>query len=251
MLAWPPAPDGLELRPGEAHIWAVSIDISAAEAEALRPLLSDDEIQRADRFHFDRHRSRFIAARAGLRTVLARYLGAEPASLRFAYEHFGKPYLDRRDGRPPLEFNLSHSADLALIGVCLSKRIGIDIEHRVQERATLDIARNFFAAEEVAALEGLPPESQTAGFFACWTRKEAYIKARGEGISLGLDTFAVTLAPGEPPRLIRSALGELERKRWLVRNLDVHPGYAAALVIEQGEWDLRCWQGPRYQAAIG
>ena len=218
-------------RIGDVDLWLAALDLPAASVKEFETFLSDDERRRADRFHFARDRRRFVVARGVLRSVLGQHLKERPEDVQFCYEPLGKPYL-RLSGEPKLRFNVSHANELALIGLCLGSQIGIDIEHKDQDRATLEIARCYFAPEEVSELAVLPAEAQSDAFFTIWTLKEAYIKARGEGVSLGLDTFAITLDADRRPALVRSALGDDELKRWRFWLIDIGPAYSAALAVE-------------------
>lgn len=222
--------DSSDLNPGEVHVWRAGLDVPETRVAEYRQVLAEDERARADRFHFERDRRRFTVARGVLRSLLGRYLGMPAGELRFQYGEYGKPHLEAGS----LRFNLSHSHEAALIGVCLEGKIGVDIEYKNADRVTLDVARHFFAEEEVAALSALPRELWSDGFFTCWTRKEAYIKARGEGVSLGLDTFAVSL--GAVPELVRSSHGDAEA--WEMTDAEVGGDYAGALVVER----LREWR---------
>jgi 4'-phosphopantetheinyl transferase len=206
----------------------------------LSALLNPEESERAARFHFEKDRAHFIVARGVLRTLLGLYLGSRPAELGFAYSPFGKPSLARETGVHPVRFNVSHSGALALYVFTRGREVGIDVEHARADFAGDDIATRFFSAREVAALRAVAPALRTEAFFNCWTRKEAYIKAIGEGLSHPLDTFAVTLAPGEPAALLHSADAS-ESSRWTLRELNPAPGYAAALAVEGRGWKLRCY----------
>lgn len=224
-----PAP---EIKAGDVHIWLADLNLSATFVRQLGTILSDDEHERARRFHFERDRRRFVAARGTLRLVLAHYLKLPPERIQFFYEAAGKPYLRCSGSEPKVQFNVSHSQDTALIGICLDHRIGIDIEFKNPDRATLEVARLFFAPEEISALADLPAKARCDAFFAIWTMKEAYIKGRGEGVSLGLETFAVTIDRDKPPSLLRSSHGKDEGRRWRFWTIDAGSAYAAALAVE-------------------
>ena len=225
----------------EVHVWRVDL---AAGGQPLEGLLSTEELARAHRFHRPDDRRRYVAAHGALRRLLGRYVGAEPDRLRFCSSAGGKPRLVFEAGQPPLRFNLSHSAELALVGVACDREIGVDVERIRPELATGEIAGRFFAPGEAATLCTLPKEAQAEAFFACWTRKEAYVKARGDGITRGLDHFEVTLAPGEVPA-IRSASDDPEAAtRWSIVSLTPAPGYLAAVVVEGRDLDLHCWRWP-------
>jgi 4'-phosphopantetheinyl transferase len=224
---------------GEVHVWRAPLSISDPERADLLATLSPDERARADRFHFDRDRAHFIAGRGFLRAILGAYLDVAPRALVFDYSPHGKPRL--ATGAGGLRFNLSHSHDLALCAVALDRELGVDVEY-IQPRLEEGIAERFFSRREVAALRSLPAEAQSAAFFACWTRKEAYVKAHGQGLSLRLDRFDVSLAPGEPAALLRTEDDPAEAMRWSLRELVPGPGYAGALAAEGQTWRLRCWQ---------
>jgi 4'-phosphopantetheinyl transferase len=181
----------------EVHSWCVNLDVPPETSAGLYATLSADERNRCARLRFARDRRRFIAARGVLRDLLGRYLGARPGQIRFVYNAFGKPELSREFGSR-LRFNLSHSADLALIAITTDAAIGVDIEYIQPRPEYAEIARSVFSAAEVDELERLPSHLYAQAFLRCWTKKEAYVKARGEGLALGLDgtpTDAVTLQP--------------------------------------------------------
>ncbi len=186
----------------EVHVWRIPLECGDAALDRLRTFLADDERQRAERFYFEKDRRHFIAGRGALRSLVAGYLNRHPSQVRLAYTNYGKPLLAAEFGSTELRFNLSHSHGLALLAVTRGRDIGVDLEHI---RANLDgeqLAERFFSPCEVAVLRSLAPELRREAFFQCWTRKEAYIKANGKGLSLPLDQFDVTLRPGEPAALM-------------------------------------------------
>lgn len=188
-------PGLLEL--GELHLWLMPLAQPASVVEQLAKTLAPDETERAARFHFDRDRRRFIAARGLLRQILGRYSGVRSEDIRFAYGPFDKPCLAAGTGPAGLEFSLSHSQDWALVGFARGRMIGVDLEEVRPMADYRDLAQANFAPAEVTALFDLPEEQQLDGFFACWTRKEAYAKALGLGLSLDLSSFAVSVRPSE------------------------------------------------------
>jgi 4'-phosphopantetheinyl transferase len=236
---WSPPPGVLTVSRGEVHVWRASLDVTPRRRTSLLATLSSDERARADRFHFERDRHHFITGRGLLRAILARYLETAPAALQFHYDAHGKP---RLAGAFPdrLRFNVSHSHGLALYAVSVDRELGVDLE-RIEPRLETGIAERFFSPREVATLRALPTHAQRDAFFACWTRKEAYVKARGEGLTLCLDQFEVSLSPGEPAALLRTAGDPDEARRWSLEELAPEPGYAAALAVEGRDWGLRCW----------
>lgn len=231
----PRAPEpGLPLAEGEIHLWAIPLDPPAGLRERLGRTLSSDEWERARRFRFDIHRNRYIAGRGTLRTLLGAYLDRDPAALRFTYGPRGKPELVEAPRESWLEFNLSHSEDLGLLGVVRGRPIGVDVELQKEMSDLEQIASRFFSAEENAALAGVPGPLKKEAFFNCWTRKEAYLKAVGEGLAAPLDSFVVTLVPGEPPRML-SLEGDRERaSRWFYHHLLPAEGYIGAATLIPG-----------------
>ncbi len=178
-----------ELPDNEVHIWRASLEVDSAALRRFEGLLADDEKIRAERFIFDRDRNRFIAARGILRDVLGRYLRRPPQDIDFVYGPRGKPAIASGGERPSIHFNLSHAHGLAAMGVASKREIGIDIELIRPEFASEEIAKRYFSPKEVNELNRLPAELRTEGFFHCWTRKEAYIKAKGDGLSIPLREF--------------------------------------------------------------
>lgn len=239
---WTDAPQRPLLTNQEVHIWRVSLQQVPATRATLFQLLSPDERQRALRYHFPHDRDHFIIARGALRETLSRYLGISPAALSFAYNQYGKPALQLRPGDAQLRFNVTHSGELALYAVTLERRVGLDLEYMRAELAGLEIAARFFSPRELKMLRELPQEMQTVGFFNCWTRKEAYIKAIGEGLSHALDQFAVSLAPGERPALLDVNSDPQAAARWSLFELQAGAGYAAALALEGDPARIQCWQ---------
>jgi 4'-phosphopantetheinyl transferase len=226
----------------EVHVWRAPLDQPQSLTDFFATL-APDEKQWAARFHFQKDREHFIAARGMLRAILSRYLNIKPDDLAFGYSAYGKPFLVNEQGGD-VRFNVSHSHSLALFAFAREHDLGIDVEQIRTEVAEEQIAERFFSACEVAALHALPANQQAEAFFNCWTRKEAYIKARGEGLSLPLDQFDVTLAPGEPAALLRTRIAANEASRWSMIELAPAAGYKAALVVEARDWQLRCWQWP-------
>lgn len=243
-LLWETPPEFLAARHDEIHVWRAALEDSASWAQSLGHLLSSDEWERAHRFLFERDRHNFINSRAFLRLLTGRYLHMEPSRLEFGYSSKGKPFVvGARD--MDLRFNLSHSHGMALYAFTCGREVGIDLEHISETIETDDIAGHFFSPTEVGALRALPQELQRRGFFACWTRKEAYIKALGDGLSVPLDGFSVSLNPGESTVLLYVETDPEESSRWSLLELSPGSGYAAALAVEGRDGQLRCWQLPK------
>jgi len=204
-------------------------------------VLSNDERDRAARFHFEKDRNRFRVARTSLRTILGRYLRLPPAALEFSQTEYGKPFLKNSSAKD-LRFNLSHSRDVALIAVTRGQDVGVDVEYMRPDFATKEVAKHFFSPRERDDLSNVPGELQTGAFYNCWTRKEAYIKARGEGVSLQLDSFDVSLAPDCPAALLDSRLHPDDVARWKLAELFPATDYAAALAVARDTSQIRLWQ---------
>ena len=231
-----PCPNGTpELTDNAIHVWRASLALGSAELERLRSTLTDDELARAERFVFERDRNHFIAARGILRDLLGRYLRCAPRSVDFTYGPHAKPAVSGGGSRHPLRFNLSHSHGLALVATAREREIGVDVELIRPEFAGEEIAKRYFSTNEINELRKLPSELRAEGFFLCWTRKEAYIKARGEGLQIPLDSFDVSLTPGLPAKL-----NSADQSRWALRSLAPAAGYAAAVVAERNSWQLQC-----------
>lgn len=224
----------------EVHVWRTGLDMAPSGLADLRQILSPDERERADRFHFEADRRRAVIGRGYLRLLLGRILDLPPNKLRFEYDEFGKPGLIPKH-RLPLQFNVSHSGDLILIAITMGRAVGVDVE---RIRADLDpdeIAARFFSADECKILASLAGPHRYKAFFTCWTRKEAYLKAKGVGLSLPLDQFDVSFLPDEEPRLLATRPDPAEARRWRLRELNVSGDYAAALAAPGSTWKLRCW----------
>ena len=242
---WFAPPERLSLDVGAVHVWRVSLDESPSQLASFRDTLDDDERSRADRFYFSRDREHFIVARGVLRALLGRYLDRSPRSVAFTYSSHGKPALASEFDEDAIRFNLSHSQGTALYAVTRGRELGVDLEFIRSDLEAEQIAERFFSQREIVALRALPPDLRKFAFFLCWTRKEAYIKARGEGLSMGLDQFDVSLIPGEPAALLRTEPDPDEAFGWSLRNLTPGCGYAAALATKARDWTLSCWQWPR------
>ncbi len=239
MSQWPPPPKRLALADHDVHLWLAQLDLKPEEITHLRGFLSSDETGRAERFRFDRDRDYFIAARGILRYILGQYLNRQPGDIAFVYSEHGKPALATGEN---LQFNLSHAGALALIGLTRGRKIGVDLERMEPLPDLEEIAHRFFSANENQVLRSLPTETRQDAFFACWTRKEAYIKARGEGLSLPLHQFDVSLAPGRPAGLLQTRPDPREAGRWTVKALSPAAGYQAAVVVEGNGGKVLCWR---------
>jgi 4'-phosphopantetheinyl transferase len=216
----------------ELDLWVITLERCRDAIDSLRQLLNPEERSRADRFRSPEDRERHVIAHGALRRILADYVPADPAGLLFRVANHGKPALVRDGGWPDIRFNLSHAWGIAVCAVAAGREVGVDIERIDAAASDLQVADQFFSAREVAALHRLPADQRARGFFNCWTRKEAYIKGRGEGLSMPLDAFNVSLAPGEPAALLGSRSENAAPGRGGGRARAIAHGYAAALAIE-------------------
>jgi 4'-phosphopantetheinyl transferase len=212
---------------GEIHVWHAALDREKEVIVQLESTLSPEEKARSDRFHFVNDRNRFVVARGLLRELLGGYLHQAPASLEFSYGQHGKPSLSGENASSGLNFNLSHSSGHVVYAIARERNLGIDVEHVRPESAGEDIAQRYFSAREVSDLRTLPPEARVEGFFNCWTRKEAYLKATGMGLQIPLDSFSVSLLPEKPAQF----LGGVE-SGWNMAAYHPAEGYVAAVVYD-------------------
>ena len=215
---------------GEVHVWQGALDVSSEALGRLAATLSPSEHDRANRFREAEHRRRFVAGRGMQRDVLARYTGVAPEHLTFATGPAGKPSLDPNPGN--LRFNSSNAGGLAVIAVTAGLEVGIDIEPHRPIPDALDLARRFFSPAEIEALTATPVQEHEAAFLVAWTRKEAYIKALGGGLGVGLDSFTVSIGAGEPARLLDDGLGAETTDTWSLMTLTCAVGWTGALVVE-------------------
>jgi 4'-phosphopantetheinyl transferase len=232
--------------PAEVHVWRVRLDPEPERLEALWATLSPDERARADRFHFSRDRNRFVAGRGQLRCLLGRYLLEDPGRVRLAYGPRGKPRLASEPAAARLSFNLSHSGAQALCAVAPGAAVGVDVESLRAWEDAASVAGRYFSASEAAALRRTAPGLRAAAFLTCWTRKEAFIKATGDGLSLPLHEFDVSVT-GDAV-LLRTAWDPDEAATWSLADLSGGlSGCIAALAIRGHGWRIRWrdWRLPR------
>lgn len=243
MLAddWRQPPEKLVLNPGEIHVWRINLNELLPQLFFLNEFLDSSERKRAARFHFKHDQEHFTVGRGMLRRILSFYLPLTPREFEFVYNQYGKPGLNPQI-QPRVQFNVSHSHGLALVAVSAQDELGIDVEWIRPELADLKIAKRFFAPAEVDALLELPEARQKEGFFNCWTRKEAFIKAQGKGLSIPLNQFVVTLQPDQPAALVSTGWDEAEAGRWSLYALPIDAGFRAALVAENRGHSIILWK---------
>jgi len=220
------------------HLWYLDLEDGRIGERECASLLSADETERAARLRFARDRRHFNICRGAVRMLLASYLEEEPSRLIFSYSAKGKPELGGVHQSRGLRFNVSHSGDMACVGVTLERRIGVDIEAIRYDVEIKAIAQRFFSVSEQRDLASLPVDDQHRGFFNCWARKEAYLKALGSGLSLPLSEFDVSLRPGEPARLLATRPDANEAKRWTMLEPELNEKYATAIVAEGAGLEL-------------
>lgn len=228
-------PLSIALVPQDIHVWFVNLDRPLSEIQSLHPLLSPDEQERADRFHGDRHRFRFIAGRGMLRRILSCYLNRDPDQIQFAYSDRGKPML--ASSHSPLAFNMSHSADHALYAITCDRLVGVDLEHRRPIDQITSLAKRFFTPQEYAQLVACDPPDQQDYFFRLWTCKEAYLKAIGEGLA-GLAHVEVGLTADQTGAMLYLHGSSQPASEWTVMCCDPDPDYAAALAAPGANWQM-------------
>jgi len=225
----------------EIHVWHAALDREEKNLGQLESTLSREEKARADRFHFVNDRNRFVVARGLLRELLGGYLQKAPACLEFSYGQHGKPSLSGENASSGICFNLSHSSGLVVYAIARERNLGIDVEHVHVDSAGEDIAKRYFSALEVNDMRSLPPEARVEGFFHCWTRKEAYLKATGMGLQIPLDSFSVSLLPGQPAQL----LGGVE-PCWHMAAYHPADGYVAAAVYDGAPCSIKYFSVDSY-----
>ncbi len=242
--AWLTTEDTEKNLPDNAvHVWRVLLDQSSDRTAGALKMLSLDEREVAARYHFNKDRQQFVQARAGLRLVLSGYTGVDPQNLEFTYGQQGKPALANARSQGDLRFNLSRRDGLALIAVTRGREIGIDVELVRRDLPFFEIAEATFSAAESATLCNLPESALSRGFYNCWTRKEAFVKAIGEGLSFPLKQFDVSLIPNEPARLIavRAKNSHTNKSnRWKLYDIAAGENYVAALVVERNNLNITC-----------
>jgi len=213
-------------------IWRVALETTRTHAECYRKLLCQEERQRAGRFRREVDQLRFIVSRAALRTILGNLLGAPANELQFRYGVAGKPEMATPAARDAVFFNVSHAHDLAAIAVTRHHTLGIDVEYPRRDGMIMDIAERFFSPLEFQALQGLPSQDRTTAFYRCWTRKEAYLKALGTGLSKSLESFDVSLTAAGGAELLADRGDPSAPERWSLCDLEVPSPYLGTLAIE-------------------
>lgn len=241
--AWPVLRQPLTLSPDVVHLVRLRLDLSKPDYTRLREYLSEDEIERADRFRFDEPRLRFVGCRATLRMLIGQCCGLPPTAIEFCYGLHGKPEMVSvtDPAAASLKFNVSHSGDLGLLGITRDATVGVDVEQHDPAVRMLDLAKRYFTPQEAAELSQLPGEKQMAGFYQGWTCKEAYLKATGRGMSLPLGSFSVVINPDRPAALEWVSDQPDEPRQWKIQAIDIAPGYSAAVMVAKPGCQIATW----------
>lgn len=239
VIEWKNAPAQPVLAIDQLHLWRVGLAAHSVVVETLAQSLSPDERVRVGCLVFERDRTRFVVARGMLRRILAAYLHRDPSAIAFSYNDYGKPALAEPLAGEQLSFNVAHSGEIALVALVIGRQVGVDIERIRDDLAITAMLSGIFTAREQAILTALPIEQQRRAFFRGWACKEAYLKARGEGLAYAPDRFEVSLLAQESPRLLLSP--DADARRWILRTIDVGTGYAAAVVVERAIGATQCF----------
>ncbi len=226
LLEWNLPRKEIVLANNEIHIWLCNLNIPNKNISNLEKILSRKELDKADKFHFPKDRNSFVVSRASLKIILSKYINVEPTAVNFVYNKYGKPFLDIKNDTN-ISFNLSHSGNFCLIGITKNNKIGVDIEKINKDFSSLEIAKNYFSEKEYLALTKLPSNERGKAFFYCWTRKEAFIKAEGKGLSIPLDSFDVTISEEEAK--ITRITNKINIDDWKLYNIKVNDEYCAAI----------------------
>jgi 4'-phosphopantetheinyl transferase len=232
---WSSPPDVVYLQCDEVHLWRAFLDADL-RLPPVETDLSSDELNRAARLAFPRDRYRLTARRQILRDILGKYLRRAASQVSFIYESEGKPEVSLTASDPPIRFNVSHSHGLAMYAIALHREIGLDIEAIRPDVPFRELASQFFTCTEMSEFQSIPDDKQSEAFFRWWSRKEAYVKAVGRGLSLPLNSFDVSVSPEAPAYLHSRDSG-----RWTIRDFQPEDGYAGAVVVEGKEFTLQLW----------
>jgi 4'-phosphopantetheinyl transferase len=238
-MMWLNSPDNLILSEDEAHVWRADLALNECFQNSFLKLLSPDEKNRAKKFRFAKDSQNFIVARGILRSLISKYLEINPAEVSFRYSDFGKPSIANNHS---LQFNISHSQNIALFAFTKKFNIGVDVEFVNPDVEVKEIAASFFSKNEIKNLLALPEQQQTLGFFYCWTRKEAFIKAVGEGLSFPLDKFEVSVEPNKPVKLLATYRQPKDVSKWSIYSLSPEANFVGGLVIEGLVEKVKCWR---------
>jgi 4'-phosphopantetheinyl transferase len=231
-ILWPSCSDAPPLADNETHVWATTLSVTADALGQFSATLSADEKERANKFKFEKHRNRYIAGRGALRAILEQYSDARAAELRFDYLTNGKPAFAQDFAGAGIHFNLAHTEDLALVAVTRIGLVGVDVECVRPVKDVDELVARFFSVRENELFQKVPDDQKPAAFFNLWTRKEAMLKATGEGITRSLSLVEVSFLPGEPARLLAIAGDAKAAEEWFLQALLPAPGFVGAATVQ-------------------
>jgi 4'-phosphopantetheinyl transferase len=238
---WKQTPPELSLSAETVDIWKIDLKLGNDHIFAHSKILSRAELDRADKYVSGKKSREFIITRSSLRIILGHVLGRHPGTLEFDYTRHGMPYLVPGTGSPDVRFSVSHSHDLALIAVTLDQPIGVDIEKVREEIDYESLARRFFSEQEHRAIMDYEGKGKPRAFFATWTRKEAIVKATGNGIASGLKQFDVSVDPDQPARLLATRWEKEIQSSWSLTNIEAGPDYMACLAMDGSSRPVQYW----------
>jgi 4'-phosphopantetheinyl transferase len=244
VLRWPLSPEVVRLQANQIHLWCAALSQFASELPRFWAMLSPAERTRAERFRFPKDRDGYVIRHGILRLILSRYLEQLPSEIEFCHGASGKPEIKGDCARAPIYFNASHSGEIALYAITSACPVGVDVECTRTIPDIEEIASRIFSPRETQTLMALPTDSRLEGFYACWTRKEAFLKATGEGIGENLAKVEVTLAPGEEPKVLHITGDSQIQMQWQLRSFSPAPGYLAAVAFRHRDLALSQWRFP-------
>ena len=240
--SWSSVPSRLHLNRDEVHVWCVNLNVLDLDINCLKHILSKEENDKADSFHFKDDRENYIGRHAILRKILGRYLSLEPNNINFSYRSHGKPSLSNYSNGDKIHFNLSHSKGLVLYAMTRGREVGIDVERIIPGIMDEQFISNVFSQKELYSIQSLPMDMRTNALFQNWTRKEAFIKALGQGLSYDLKRIDVSAALGEKSIISNRNSDADNSYCWSLRDIELGPGYAGSIVVEGYNWALKCWK---------
>lgn len=240
LKTWPPMPDKPQLFANDVHVWFASLDFVGFKVDKMWSLLSLDERDKASQYHLLEDRNRFVFIRGLLRMILGYYLAVSPQQITFCYGLYGKPYLQRQLQRSAIQFNLAHAGKFALYSIARDRHVGVDVEYMRPIPEAFQLIERFFCSKEKIFLCNLSEDEFIQTFFQFWTRKEAFIKARGQGLSFPLTCFDISSVSKTPVLYFDEDSGK--KSSWTFRDLFFNFDYAASLVVEGEEPLISCWR---------
>lgn len=223
---WKTSPKTLELSDSKIDVWSVNINNYTNKLFDYWELLSSSEKEKADRFRFEKDKNCYVIARGLLRILLSRYLNIKSQKINFRYAEKGKPYLEHPSN---IKFNLSHSKNYIVLAFTKNIELGIDVEYAKNNLEILQVAESFFSKQEIKALKSVQSIYRLSAFYNCWTRKEAFIKATGDGLSFPLNQFTVSLESSESAELIETLWDNKEKDLWSLETFTPQKDYIGAV----------------------